>query len=79
MTQAAAPILFDRTLLRARQQRAWALGQEAFLLDRVTDEMAERLHAVLREFPTGADIATPGAIARSLGRPGRRAQRGRVG
>jgi SAM-dependent methyltransferase len=59
MTEKAAPILFDRALLRARQRRASRLGRETFLLDRVADEMAERLHAVLREFAVGADIATP--------------------
>jgi SAM-dependent methyltransferase len=60
MTPTNAPVLFDRKLLRLRQRRASALGAETFLLDRVSDEMAERLHAVLRDFATGADIATPG-------------------
>jgi SAM-dependent methyltransferase len=60
MTPTSTPVLFDRKLLRTRQQRARVLGAETFLLDRVTDEMAERLHAVLREFAAGADIATPG-------------------
>src|ERR1700694_781467 len=46
----AAPVLFDRALLRARQSRALGLGSTAFLLDRVAEDMAERLHAVLREF-----------------------------
>jgi SAM-dependent methyltransferase len=56
----AAPILFDRALLRARQARALKQGAETFLLDRVAGEMDERLHAVLRAFVRGADIATPG-------------------
>jgi len=57
----AAPVLFDRRLLAARLARAGALGPASFLLDRVTEEMAERLHAVLREFTAVADIWTPGA------------------
>ncbi len=56
----AAPILFDRALLRARQSRASALGPATFLLDRVADDIAERLHAVLREFKQAADIGTVG-------------------
>jgi SAM-dependent methyltransferase len=56
----AAPILFDRALLRARQQRAEKLGPATFLLDRIAEDMAERLHAVLREFSSAADIGTPG-------------------
>jgi SAM-dependent methyltransferase len=55
-----APILFDRALLRARQNRARRGEPATFLLDRVAEDMAERLHAVLREFKTAADIGTPG-------------------
>jgi SAM-dependent methyltransferase len=46
-------------MLRARQARAMELEPAAFLLDRVAAEMAERLHAVLREFKNAADIGTP--------------------
>jgi SAM-dependent methyltransferase len=53
-----APVLFDRALLRARQSRA-ASGPATFLLDRVAEDMAERLHAVLREFKNAADVGTP--------------------
>lgn len=56
----AAPILFDRALLRVRQARASRQGAETFLLDRVTEDMSDRLQAVLRQFSHGADIATPG-------------------
>jgi SAM-dependent methyltransferase len=56
----AAPILFDRALLRARQGRAEKMGAATFLLDRVAEDMAERLHAVLREFTNGTDIGTSG-------------------
>jgi SAM-dependent methyltransferase len=55
-----APILFDRALLRLRQGRALQQGPVSFLLDRVAEELAERLHAVLRTFAAGADIGTPG-------------------
>jgi SAM-dependent methyltransferase len=60
-----APILFDRALLRTRQSRALRLGPATFLLDRVAEEMAERLHAVLREFKNGADVGTPGDQVRN--------------
>jgi SAM-dependent methyltransferase len=56
----AAPMLFDRALLRARQSRALRSGPATFLLDRVAEDLAERLHAVLREFKTAADIGTEG-------------------
>src|ERR1700730_2245050 len=55
-----APILFDRALLRTRQARALGLGPATFLLDRVAEDVAERLHAVLREFKAAADIGTAG-------------------
>ena len=54
-----APVLFDRALLRARQSRALGSGPATFLLDRVAEDMAERLHAVLREFKNAADVGTP--------------------
>jgi SAM-dependent methyltransferase len=58
---AAAPVLFDRALLRARQQRAQMQGPATFLLDRIAEDMAERLRAVLRDFKSAAEIGTPGA------------------
>jgi SAM-dependent methyltransferase len=54
------PKLFDRSLLLTRQRRAQRLGPASFLLDRVTQDMDERLHAVLRDFSDIADIWTPG-------------------
>ena len=56
----AAPILFDRPLLSDRQHRALRGGAATFLLDRVAEDAAERLQAVLREFRSAADIGTPG-------------------
>jgi SAM-dependent methyltransferase len=61
-----APILFDRALLRMRQRRAQKLGPATFLLDRVAEDMDERLHAVLREFADVAEVWTPGEILREL-------------
>ena len=55
-----APLLFDRTLLVRRLQRARKLGPATFLLDRVIEDMNERLSAVKREFAVVADIWTPG-------------------
>jgi SAM-dependent methyltransferase len=56
----AAPFLFDRVLLRKRQDRARKLGPATFLLDRVADDMAERLAAVTRSFADAAELWTPG-------------------
>jgi SAM-dependent methyltransferase len=61
----AAPVLFDRALLRVRQARAEKLGPATFLLDRVAEDMAERLHAVLRAFSSAADLGTTGDQVRN--------------
>ena len=53
------PTIFDRKLLRARQQRARALGPATFLIDRVADELGERLSVVLRQFDRAIDLGTP--------------------
>jgi SAM-dependent methyltransferase len=57
----ATPILFDRALLLQRQGRACRQGAATFLLDRVCEDMEERLAAVKRELAEVADIWTPGA------------------
>jgi SAM-dependent methyltransferase len=54
------PALFDRALLQARQRRAQAQGPVTFLLDRVDEDMSDRLSAVTREFRAAADLWTPG-------------------
>ncbi len=64
--------IFDRRLLRARLARAAAIGPATFLLDRVADDIAERLSAVLRTFDIALDLGTPTDAVR-------RAIRGRVG
>lgn len=66
-----SPRIFDRGLLRQRQQRARALGPETFLLDRVAAELGERLGAVLRRFERVADVGTPtDAVRRALAASG---------
>jgi SAM-dependent methyltransferase len=58
------PRIFDRALLRQRRRRA-ARGEGAtFLLDRVAADLAERLGAVLRDFPRAVDLGTPGDAVR---------------
>jgi SAM-dependent methyltransferase len=64
--QPAAPRLFDGALLRARQDRARKLGRVTFLLERIAEDMAERLSAVMREFKDAADIGTPGDELRKV-------------
>lgn len=61
MTQpASAPVLFDRSLLARRQRRA-GQAPETFLLERVAEDLADRLAAVNRSFVDAADIWTPSA------------------
>src|SRR5581483_11259047 len=61
-----APRLFDGALLRARQDRARKLGAATFLLDRIAEDMAERLSVVMRDFKSAADVGTPGDQLRKL-------------
>jgi SAM-dependent methyltransferase len=58
----AAPTLFDRALLRARMERARRGGPVTFLLDRVREDMEERLQAGMRNFADAADVWTPGEL-----------------
>ena len=62
----AAPVLFDRALLCARQDRALRGGPATFLLDRVAEDIDERLQAVTRKFSDVADVWTPGAALQKL-------------
>jgi SAM-dependent methyltransferase len=61
---ATSPVIFDRGLLRARRRRAAAMGAETFLLDRVADDVADRLATVLRRFDLALDLGTPGEAVR---------------
>jgi SAM-dependent methyltransferase len=68
LNQNTAPVLFDRALLLARQHRALKQGPATFLLDRVAEDIEERLAAVKRDFADVADIWTPcDALRKSLG------------
>jgi SAM-dependent methyltransferase len=66
------PTIFDRALLRARGRRAAMLGPETFLIDRIADDMAERLSAILRSFERAVDLETAtGAVRRRLAASGK--------
>ena len=58
------PILFDRALLRARRTRAGKLGESTFLLDRVAQEMSDRLATIRRRFECAIDLGTPSDVVR---------------
>jgi SAM-dependent methyltransferase len=60
-----SPLIFDRRLIRARRRRAALLGPATFLLDRVADDLADRLGAVLRRFDLALDLGTPGEAVRA--------------
>ena len=62
MMEGQIPRLIDREALRSRQARAARLGPATFLLDRVAEDMHERLGAVLRDFKDVVDVWTPGDI-----------------
>jgi SAM-dependent methyltransferase len=65
-------VIVDRALLRARRRRALALAPSGFLADRVAEELADRLAAVLRSFPCGLDLGTPtDAVRRVLAGSGK--------
>jgi len=59
------PLIFDRSLLRARRRRGLRLGAETFLLDRVAEDFADRLGAVVRRFDLAVDLGTPTAAVRT--------------
>jgi SAM-dependent methyltransferase len=66
------PLIFDRQLLRARRARAAALGPATFLLERVAEDLTDRLAAVLRRFDCAVDLATPtDAVRRVLAASGK--------
>jgi SAM-dependent methyltransferase len=59
-----APIIFDRQLVRARQRRAAGLASSNFLVDRVAEDLSDRLASVLRRFECAVDLGTPTDAAR---------------
>lgn len=63
----ALPLVFDRSLIRRRLARAVALGPEPFLLERVAEDMVDRLGTVKRHFALALDCGTPmDMVSRSL-------------
>jgi SAM-dependent methyltransferase len=61
-------LVFDRRLLRDRRRRAARLGPATFLIERVVEDLIDRLSVVLRRFDLALDLATPiDALARALG------------
>lgn len=68
----AHPLVFDRALLRRRLARAVRQGPDPFLLERVAEDLRDRLDAVMRPFADALDLGTPGPqLAAALaGRPG---------
>jgi SAM-dependent methyltransferase len=68
----AAPLVFDRSLVRCRLARALRGGYADFLLRRAIDDLEDRLGAVLRHFSLALDVGTPtGALAQWLAASGR--------
>jgi SAM-dependent methyltransferase len=66
MTQ-QVPELFDFVKAQAADQRALRLGPERFLLDRMAEDLVDRLAPVLRDFETALDFGTPfGAFGEAL-------------
>src|ERR1700682_3943666 len=66
------PLIFDRRLLRGRRARAAALGPATFLIERVAEELSDRLGAVLRRFDCVVDLGTPtNAVRRALAASGK--------
>jgi SAM-dependent methyltransferase len=66
-----SPLIFDRNLVRVRRRRAASMGPVTFLLDRVADDLADRLAAVLRRFEHALDLGTPHeAVRAALARVG---------
>ena len=66
------PIIFDRARQRAYRGRAAVLGPSTFLLERVAEDLSDRLAAVLRRFDCALDLGTPtGAVRRVLAASGK--------
>ncbi|MFH1555647.1 MAG: methyltransferase domain-containing protein [Pseudomonadota bacterium] len=65
----SSPLVFDRPLLRRRLARAAALGAADFLLNRVAEDVGDRLLAVKRDFPRALDLGSAtDAVAQALAR-----------
>src|SRR6202521_540225 len=72
ISMSSHPLIFDRRLLRARRLRAAALGPSTFLMERVAQDLSDRLATVLRRFEWAVDLGTPtNAVCRELARSGK--------
>src|SRR5258705_10296018 len=66
------PVIFDRPRQRALRARAAALGPSTFLIERVAEDLSDRLAAVLRRFECAIELATPtDAVRRVLAASGK--------
>jgi SAM-dependent methyltransferase len=60
------PLIFDRRLLRQRRARAAALGPATFLIERVAEDLSDRLATVLRRCECAVDLGTPSDAVRAV-------------
>ena len=61
------PLVFDRRRQRAYRRRAATLGPSTFLIERVAEDLSDRLATVLRRFECALDLGTPtDAVRRAL-------------
>src|SRR5262249_242499 len=60
------PIIFDRARQRAYRARAAALGPSTFLIERVAEDLSDRLAAVLRRFDCALDLGPPTPAVRPV-------------
>lgn len=60
------PQIFDRSLQRRRLERALKVGYTDFLLNRVVEDLADRLSAVKRQFDLALDLCTPTTAAAAM-------------
>src|SRR6266700_7358770 len=66
------PVIFDRICHRAHRSRAAALGPSTFLIERVAEDLSDRLATVLHRFECALDLGTPtDAVRRVLAASGK--------
>jgi SAM-dependent methyltransferase len=66
------PLVFDRRRQRAYRRRAATLGPSTFLIERVAEDLSDRLATVLRRFECALDLGTPtDAVRRALAASGK--------
>jgi len=66
------PLVFDRRRQRAYRRRSATLGPSTFLIERVAEDLSDRLATVLRRFECAVDLGTPiDAVRRALAASGK--------